>query len=127
MMGLFFEWYFLEVPQKIKKIWGNYLWFFSKYFAIADLAREFFWPWKGMTFAREKRGFDLGDMFSAWCGNAISRIIGAIMRSFFLAIGILCETLTVLAGMFAYVFWAAFFFLVPALFFLGIWLVPFKL
>jgi hypothetical protein len=93
MAKLFFEWYFWEVPQKIKKIWGNYLWFFSRYFAIPDLAREFFAPWKGLVFRREKRGIDFGDIFSAMFGNLISRIIGAIIRTFFLFVGIAVEIL----------------------------------
>lgn len=112
----------MEVPRKIKKVWGNYLWFFGKYFGIADLAREFFWPWKELTFMREKRGFDLGDIFSTWFGNMISRVIGAIMRSFFLVAGIFCEIFAVLAGIAAYAFWAGYFLLVPAMFLLGIWL-----
>jgi hypothetical protein len=58
MIELFYQWYFLEVPAKIKRIWGNYLWFFAKYFAIVDLSRQFLAPWKGLVFKREKRGFE---------------------------------------------------------------------
>jgi hypothetical protein len=112
MAKLFFEWYFWEVPQKIKKIWGNYLWFFSRYFAIPDLAREFFAPWKGLVFRREKRGIDFGDIFSAMFGNLISRIIGALMRSSFLVLGLAAETAVFLAGILAYAGWL---FLIPAI------------
>lgn len=114
MISLFFEWYFLEIPQKIKKIWGNYLWFFGRYFAIPDLAREFLAPWKGMVFARQKRGVDFGDIFSAMFGNLISRIIGAMMRSFFLALGLAAELLALAGGVLAFIVWLV---LIPGIFY----------
>jgi hypothetical protein len=122
MADQFFQWYFSEIPAKIKKIWGNYFWFFSKYFALADIGREFLAPWKGLVFTREKRAFELGDMLSAWFGNIISRTLGAIMRSFFLAAGFGCEILTAVAGAVVYLAWAVLFILVPAMIVLGIWL-----
>jgi hypothetical protein len=114
MIGWFFEWYFWEIPQKIKKIWGNYLWFFGRYFALADLWRELFLPWKGLTFKREKRSFELGDALSAAAGNFISIIIGAIARSFLLVFGLLVELLAVVAGIFVYCAWLV---LIPVIFY----------
>ncbi|MFA6375774.1 MAG: hypothetical protein WCX69_00025 [Candidatus Paceibacterota bacterium] len=122
MIGLFFEWYFFEIPGKIKKIWGNYLWFFGRYFAIGDLAREFFAPWKGMTFAREKRNFEIGDALGAWGGNLFSRLIGAVMRTFFLAAGIAAEAAALVAGVAAFIIWPLLFLLIPFSLILGIML-----
>jgi hypothetical protein len=122
MIDLFFQWYFHEVPAKIKKIWGNYLWYYARYFAIGDLGREFLAPWKGLVFHREKRAFEFGDALSAWFGNIISRVIGAIMRSFFLAAGLAMELLTLIAGALAFVVWALMFILIPLSFFFGFWL-----
>ena len=114
MIGLFFEWYFLEVPAKIKKIWGNYLWFFGRYFALANLGRDFFSPWKGLKFAREKRGFDIGDALSSLFGNMISCVIGAMMRSFYLIIGLGAELLAFAGGIAAFAGWLV---LIPAIFY----------
>jgi hypothetical protein len=114
MLGLFFEWYFLELPQKIQKVWGNYLWFFARYFALADLARGFFAPWKGVTFSRERRGFDMGDALSAALSNLISRIIGAVMRAFWLIAGSAMELLAFFGGAVAFLIWLA---LIPAIFY----------
>ncbi len=114
MTGLFFEWYFLEIPRKIKKIWGNYLWFFGRYFALAEMGKDFFAPWKGLVFAREKRGFEISDAFSAWFGNMISRILGAIMRLFFLGIGLVFELAALAGGILAYVVWLV---LIPLIFY----------
>jgi len=114
MVSLFFEWYFLEVPKKIKKIWENYLWFFGRYFAIPDLAREFLAPWKGLVFHREKKGLDFGDIFSAMFGNLISRIIGAMMRLFFLILGLAAELIALAGGVLAYAVWLI---LIPEIFY----------
>ena len=125
MVALFLRWYFLEVPPKIKKIWGNYLWFFSRYFMIPDLAQEFLAPWKGMTFAREKRGFDLGDIFSVWLGNIFSSMIGAIIRSVFLVAGIIAEIIVFCFGIIVYIAWPILFLIIPAAFIWGFWLLFF--
>lgn len=116
MVDLFFRWYFFELPPKIKKIWANYLWFFAHYFAVFQLAKEFFAPWKNMTFSREKRSFEIGDAFFAWFSNIISRILGAVVRSFFLAIGLAVETAVFLAGIAAFLIWLGLFFILPLLF-----------
>lgn len=112
MLALFFEWYFLEVPAKIKKIWGNYLWFFGRYFALSDLGREFFLPWKGLVFKRAKRGFDLGDALFTAGSNLISRILGAFVRLFFVIIGLMTELFTLIAGFGVFAGWLA---LLPAI------------
>lgn len=114
MIELFVEWYFFEIPQKIKKIWGNYAWFFGKYFALGELTRDLFAPLKGQTFKREKRGFELGDMLSAMIGNLISRVFGAIARLGFIAAGLLAELVAGLCCLAAFLMWIG---IVPLIFF----------
>jgi hypothetical protein len=112
MLKLFFQWYFLDIPANIKKIWGNYLWFFWRDFSIGRLAREFFAPWKGMTFKREKCSFDPGDALSAAMMNVFSSGIGATARLFFIVIGLAMELLAVIGGVAAYIVWILF---IPAI------------
>ena len=111
MVDLFIEWYFFDVPMAIGRIWFNYLWFFERYFALKSLARDFLAPWKGLTFKREKPGFDLTDALSAIFSNLISRLLGAAVRLIFLAIGAACEIFTMALGLAAYVAWVG---LIPA-------------
>jgi hypothetical protein len=105
MVDLFIEWYVFEIPAKIKKIWSNYVWFFAKFFSLAELTRDFFAPWKGLTFQREKRGFEIGDMLSATFGNMISRLFGAMIRLFFIACGLVVEAASAVFCLVAYVLW----------------------
>ena len=120
MIGLFLEWYFLDIPAKIKKIWVNYVWFFARYFALGPLARDFLAPWKGLTFKREKRGFDIGDAFSTAAGNLMSRLIGALVRLFFIAAGLVVELAVFLAGAAAFAGWMVFIPLAVYAFFRGL-------
>jgi hypothetical protein len=73
-------------------------------------------------FQREKLGLDIGDILSAWFGNVVSRIIGAIIRTFFLFVGIAVEIFAFLAGIAVYVFWGAAIVLVPASLVFGFYL-----
>lgn len=114
MIELFAKWYIFELPSAIKKIWGNYLWFFAKYFALEELLRGLFAPWKGLTFHREQRAFDFGDAFSTVFGNFISRFLGAIVRLFFIIIGFFCELLVCAAALAAYILWIG---LIPLIFY----------
>lgn len=117
MLGLFFSWYFVDIPKGIKKIWFNYLWFFEKYFAIKELARDYIAPWKGLYFERETIGLDLGEMFYVWFSNMFSRFMGMLIRTVALVIGGVVVILVFLGGIIAYVTWAVFLFaLVFALF-----------
>ena len=114
MVDLFIEWYVFEIPSKIKKIWGNYAWFLAKYFSLAELTRDLFAPWKGLTFARQKRGFELGDMLSAAFGNVISRVLGAVIRLAFIVCGLVAEAVSAVFCLAAYALWIG---LVPLIFF----------
>jgi hypothetical protein len=114
MIGLFIEWYCFELPKNIKKVWANFAWFFAKYFALKELLRDLFAPWKGLTFTRTKRSLDLGDMASAAFGNLLSRFLGALVRSVFIAIGLAVEIFVAAFGIAAYALWLG---IVPAIFF----------
>lgn len=51
------------------------------------------------------RGFDLGRYFEVFFSNLISRILGALMRSFLIAIGTLVEGLVFCAGIIMFFGW----------------------
>jgi len=113
----------MKFPLRSKKSGGIICGFFRCYFAIPDLAREFFRAVEGNYVpARKSWGLDIGDILSAWFGNVISRIIGAIIRTFFLVIGIAVEILTFLAGIVIYVLWGVAIVLVPASLVFGLYL-----
>ena len=106
----YIEWHFIAAPKEILKGWGNILWFGFNYFSVPLLLKTLFAPWRRITWSYG-RGFDPGRYLFIFSSNLISRILGAIMRTFLIVAGIglgLC--LVVLGGTF-FVFW----FLLPAL------------
>ena len=117
MIDLFFSWYFIDIPQQIKKVWFNYLWFFEKYFAIRELVKDYISPWKGLNFERQSIGFDLGEMAYVAFSNVFSRFMGVLIRSLALVFGVIMMVCVFVAGILAFVIWALFLFaLVFALF-----------
>src|SRR3989344_7820926 len=88
------KWHFIDAPRNILRGWGNILWFNFNYFSVGLLLQTFFSPWRRITWDYG-RGFNLGAYLFTLGSNLISRIIGAIMRSFLVAAGIM-EQLTVL-------------------------------
>lgn len=114
MVDLFVDWYIFEIPGKIKKIGGNYAWFFAKFFALGELARDLFSPWKGLTFQRQRRSFEFGDMLSAAFGNLTSRVLGALVRLVFIAIGLIVQLMVAVCCVAALALWIG---LAPLIFF----------
>ena len=116
IISLWFEWQFFDVPKSIMEAWKNYLKFNLNYFSIPVLLKTFFSPWRryGQSYGK---GFNLGRYFEAFVFNMMSRIIGAILRAFFILTGFLIEISIVLAGALIFLGWIVF----PLLLFLGLW------
>ncbi len=100
-----FFWHFLEAPKDILKIWKNFLKFNLYYFSIALLLKTLFFPWRRYQWTVSGRGFDIGKYLEAFFSNLISRILGAIVRSIFIIIGLLTEFFIFLAGMILFLGW----------------------
>ena len=98
------SWQFFEVPKEILKAWKNFLKFNLNYFSVPLLLRTFFSPWRRYKVSRGK-GFDLGKFFEALASNLIFRILGAIMRSFLIFIGLLVELFIIFGGIVVFIGW----------------------
>ncbi len=110
-------WQFFEVPGNILKAWWNFLKFYLiNYFSIPLLIETFFAHWRRYRWFYPK-GFDVGQYFEIFFSNLISRILGAVMRSFLIIIGILVEIFIVFIGFLILLGW----FLLPILLILGLY------
>ena len=107
-LALFLDWYFIELPKKISRIWLNFLWFINNYFSLIDLLKTFFFPWKGYYYSYREGGFDP----ARWMGNLIfntfSRFIGMILRLLVIILGIIAEIFIVILGILFFFSWAIF-------------------
>jgi len=108
-------WQFFDVPGELIKAWKNFLLFNLNYFSISLLVKTFFSHWRRYKWFYGK-GFDLGKYFEVFFSNLISRVLGAIVRSFLLLIGLIVEIFIVLAGLIVFVGWL----IMPALLIAGL-------
>lgn len=116
--NIFIQWLefqFVDVPREILKAWRNFLLFNLKFFSVGLLLKTFFSYWRNNKWS-SPRSFDIGGFFSAAAGNLISRILGALMRSLLIVVGILAEIFILAVGAVILAAWIV----LPAVLILGI-------
>lgn len=100
----FFSWYFIDSAGEIFKAWKNFLWFNLKYFSVEALLKTYFSPWK-------KYYSEYGKIFEVWKNieilifNGMSRVIGAILRTFLIVIGLFLELIIIILGIIILIGW----------------------
>jgi len=113
------RWHYLEATRDIFRGWGNILWFILNYFSVPLLLRTLFSPWRGIQWQKRK-GFYPGDILFTLLSNLVSRILGAIVRSFLIMAGLLLEAAFFSLGVFLLIFWLLLPFLIFIIFIYGI-------
>ncbi len=108
------SWQFFDVPKEILKAWKNFLKFNLNYFSVPLLLKTFFSSWRRYKVSYGK-GFDFGKFFEAFFSNLIFRILGAILRSFLIVIGLIAEVFLIAGGIIVFFGWL----LLPALLIAG--------
>jgi len=99
-----FFWQFFDMPSCILKAWKNFLLFNLNFFSVPLLLRSFFSPWRSYRWFYP-RGLDIGKYFEVLISNLISRILGAIMRSFLIIVGLAIEILYIFLGAIVFLVW----------------------
>jgi len=110
----YLKWHYLDATRDILKGWGNILRFNLNYFSVFLLLRTLFSPWRGIQWQKRK-GFYPGDMLFTLMSNLISRVLGAIVRSFLIVAGLLGEVIFFALGASLIIFWL----FLPFLIFMG--------
>jgi len=106
-MSIFLQgliWQFFDMPKAILKGWKNFLLFNLNYFSVPILLKTYFSHWR-------KYRYSYGRIFEAWENigtfifNMMSRIIGAILRTVFIILGLFIEVLIILGGTVIFLGW----------------------
>ena len=111
-----FSWQFLEVPKGLLLAWKNFLLFGFSYFSVPLLFKTWFSPWRRYTVSYG-RGFDLGRWSEAFLSNLVFRILGAIVRTIFIGMGLVAEVFILFFGLSLFLIWL----LLPFILILGIY------
>jgi len=104
IISLWLQWQFFDVPMSILKVWRNFLKFNLNYFSVPTLLKTLFSHWRRYSYSYGKR-FDPGRYFEALTFNMMSRGIGAVLRIFFIVIGLLIEIFIIFAGLILFLGW----------------------
>lgn len=119
MLGALVIWHFSTAAKGLSLAWRNFLAFNLKYFPIRELFRTLFSHWKRSS-DPYSRGLDIGGWARAFLGNIISRVIGAVIRTAIIIIGLIVEVFIFFAGLFVILVWICLPVLVVIGFFAGI-------
>lgn len=94
----FIVWYFSKgFNVLIKGLW-ELIKYVPYYFSIVLLIRTIFSPWHRDVSMKKWRGFDFSKSFERFVWNVISRVVGAIVRSIFILIGLFLSFLILIVG-----------------------------
>lgn len=106
----YLEWHFYNQPKAILKAWKNFLLFNLNYFSVFPLIKTFFSPLHQYKWFYP-RGLDIPKYLETFFSNIISRVLGAILRTFLILAGIFFGILILIIGFFIFFGW----FIFPAL------------
>ena len=112
---IWLQWQCIESPRVLIKIISNFLRFNLSFFSFSLLLKTLFHPWRKYQ-ESYGRGFDPKRFFSTLSFNAISRILGAIVRILVITIGGISTLFLLLLGLVAFILWI----LSPVLIFAGL-------
>lgn len=121
IISAFVKWQFFDVPKNILKGWENFLKFNLNYFSVPVLLKTFFSHWHRYRYSYGK-GFNPGRYFEVFIFNMMSRVIGAVLRTFFIVIGLSVEIFLFFAGLILFLGWLILPLVLITLFLYGFWL-----
>jgi len=100
----YFVWHYGKAFAEIFALYKKALWFTARFFSLWTLARTLFSPWRRLS-EEYKKGFDPAEFFSSLLVNIIMRIVGALIRSMIIIIGIVCLCAVFLGGLIFFIIW----------------------
>lgn len=100
----YFVWHYTKAFFEIFHVFTNFLWFVTNFFSIPQLTKSFFAPWRRMTESLHK-GFNFEELASYVIVGILSRVVGILMRSIILLLGLLTLIILTIVFLSIYVFW----------------------
>jgi hypothetical protein len=100
----YFYWHYGRAFADLTKAYVTVLWFIWNFFSIGELLMTFASPFQRIQ-ERYGGGFDLEEFFSIIVVNILMRIVGMVMRSFVIAIGIVVLLSALLGGLLFFIAW----------------------
>lgn len=120
ILGNYILWHYSEALADIFRIIGNFTWFFNNMFSIPLLLQSFFSPFKRLEDASNKKSWSFEDWGGRIIINNLMRLVGMLMRTIVIAIGLISIIITIIAGAFIFLVWLILPFAVIIIFLAGL-------
>ena len=83
----YFIWHYTRALAELFVISRDFLWFVYHFFSISILSRSLLSPWQRLD-ERYKKGFRIGATLETFILNTLMRIVGFLIRSFVILVGL---------------------------------------
>lgn len=115
VLGEYLWWHYTSGAREMLRAWMNVHRFLFHFFSIPILFRTFFAPFHRIQ-ERRRAGFNPEDFFETLVVNVLMRVVGAIVRTAFIIVGVLAQCIGFAAGLLFVVGMLAF----PAVLFISV-------
>jgi hypothetical protein len=100
----YLKWHYTKALMTAFSFWKNILVYLINLFSIKSLLGNFFAPWKRLGDSYPRK-FDLQKILSTFIVNTTMRIVGILLRSILLIIGLSCCTIYIILLPLTLVLW----------------------
>ena len=121
----YLKWHYTKALSATFSFWKNILFFLFNFFSIKSLLGNFFTPWKRLADTYPKK-FSLKIYSTTFLINSIMRIVGMILRSIIIIIGLACCAVYIILLPFSLIVWLALPFIIAFLIIYGLILIIFS-
>ena len=101
----FIHWYYNQGIQELLEIWKNFLLFVWQHFSIFELLKTILSPWRRDVAISNWPGLHPIKLLTVAFENVISRLLGAVVRSFVILAGLSAFLLVLILGLAINVIW----------------------
>lgn len=115
----YISWHYTKAISDLLNLFKNFARFIWTFFSIKLLLQTLFVPFQKLSVKRTKK-LDLEDFFSALVTNLLMRLIGFIIRTFFILIGIFSMLFFILAYSVLFIVWIILPLVLLSMFVLGV-------
>ena len=97
-------WHYSRAFFELFHLWSNFIWFIINFFSLPQLVRSWLSPWRRIT---EERGekWNLEDLAGYLIIGFVSRLVGFVIRTGVIVVGLTSLILVILIGVLVFSLW----------------------
>ena len=100
----YLTWHYSTAYRDLLRAWLNYMWFVAHFFSLGILLRTFFSPFKRNS-EKNNKGLDIEAILEVLAVNLIMRLVGILIRTVLIAIGLAVLAVVTTGGLAAILIW----------------------